>query len=134
MTRTNLYPLLGLVFTVVVAFAAAMIVVVPALNPPLQDVQLLFLFMGGSGGATVGVVYMLYKKRLAQWFTSLRWTLLTIILLTVLLVFVNVFVTAQLMFISAHDLVLTTGLLIFAGMIAVISALLIAGSLIERIH
>jgi signal transduction histidine kinase len=132
--RISLYPLLALIVTVVAAFAAAMIVVVPVLNPPLQDVQLLFLFMGGSGGATVGVVYVLYKKRLAQWFNSLRWTLLAIILLTVLLVFLNVFVTAQLMFISAHDLVLTTGLLIFAGMIAVISALLIASSLIERIH
>jgi signal transduction histidine kinase len=52
----------------------------------------------------------------------------------VLLVLINVFVTAKLMFISQHDLVLTAALLIFAGLIATISVVLIAGSLTERIE
>src|SRR5690606_9625628 len=54
--------------------------------------------------------------------------------LTVLLVLINVFVTAKMMFISQHDLVLTSALLVFAGLIAAISAGLIASSLTERIE
>ncbi len=134
MTRSSLLPPLVLLAAVLVAFVVAMLIVVPVLQPPLEDLQLLLLFMGGSGVATVGLVYVLYCQRLLQRFHSLRWALLAIILLTVLLVFVNVFITAQLMFISQHDLILTTGLLIFAGLIATASVVLIAGSLTERIE
>jgi signal transduction histidine kinase len=83
---------------------------------------------------TVGGVYILYRRRLMQRFRSLRWTLLAIIALTVALIFVNVWVTAQLMFISEHDLVLTSGLLVFAGLIALTSVLYISGTLTDRIH
>src|SRR5690606_23616426 len=111
-----------------------MLVFVPLLNVPSQDVQLLFIIMSGSGGITVGGVYFLYKRRLLQRFASLRYSLIAIILLTVLLVLINVFVTAKMMFISQHDLVLTSALLVFAGLIAAISAGLIASSLTERIE
>lgn len=134
MTRLNVYPVLALVGTVLLAYAAAMLVVVPSLNPPPEDVQLLFFVMSGSGGITVGSVYFLYKRRLIQRFVSLRYALVAIIILTVLLVFINVFVTAKMMFISQHDLVLTTALLLFAGLIATISVVLIASSLTERIE
>ena len=134
LTRHNLYPLLALAGTVLLAYAAAMLVLVPTLNPPPQDISLLFLFMSSSGGLTVGGVYLLYKRQLLQRFTSLRYALIAIIALTVLLVLINVYVTAQLMFISQHDLILTTALLIFSGLIAVISVTLISGSLIERME
>jgi signal transduction histidine kinase len=133
LTRLNVYPVLALIATVLLAYAAAMLIVVPSLNPPPQDVQLLFLFMSGSGGITVGGIYVLYRRRIIQRFASLRYALVAIIILTVLLVFINVYVTAKLMFISQHDLVLTTALLIFAGLIAAISVVLITGSLTERI-
>jgi signal transduction histidine kinase len=90
--------------------------------------------MIGSGSATIGAVYLLYRLRWLQHFASLRWTLLVIIILTVMLMFVNVFITAQLMFISTHDLVLTSALLIYAGIVAVISVLFIAGTLTDRIQ
>ncbi|NJL25603.1 MAG: hypothetical protein HC902_10800, partial [Calothrix sp. SM1_5_4] len=53
-----------------------------------------------------------------EWFSSIRWTLLATIVLTVLLIFVNVWLTAQLMFISNYDLILTTALLVFASVIS----------------
>lgn len=134
MTRHNVFPLLALAITVLVTYAAAMLVFVPSLNPPASDVQLLFLFMSGSGGITVGGVYLVYRRRLLQRFASLRYALLTLIVLTVLLVFINVYVTAQLMFISKHDLILTTALLIFSGLIAAISVTLVGGSLVERME
>ncbi|MBE0690211.1 MAG: hypothetical protein IH587_08845, partial [Anaerolineae bacterium] len=127
-------PILALVFALVLAFAIAMAMIVLTLNPPLQDVQQLMLFMIGTGGVTIGGVYLLYRRRLVQWFSSLRWTLLAIIVLTVVLVFINVFVTAHLMFISEHDLLLTSALLVYGGVIAIISVIFIAGTLIERIE
>jgi len=41
--------------------------------------------------------------------SQLRTALFAIIVLTVVLVFINVWITARLMFIKEHDLVLTTG-------------------------
>ncbi|MBZ0289552.1 MAG: HAMP domain-containing histidine kinase, partial [Anaerolineae bacterium] len=111
-----------------------MMIVVPELQPPMGDIKLLFGSMGGTGIATVGVVYLLYRRRAFERFNSLRWTLLATIILTVVLVFVNVFLTAKFMYISYHDLTLTTALLVFAGVIAIISANLISGVIIDRIR
>jgi signal transduction histidine kinase len=134
LNRLKLSPILALLLTLLAAFGVAMLMVVITLNPPQADLQQLFLFMVGTGGTTIAVVYWLYRRRLVQRFSSLRWTLLAIILLTVALVFINVFVTARLMFISEHDLILTTALLVYGGAIAVISVIFIAGTLIDRIH
>ena len=127
-------PLIQLVIAVLVAFLLAMLVVVPALNPPVEDIQNLFLYMVSSGLVTVGVTYLLYQQRMLQRFLSLRGALFTIIVLTVVLVFINVWITARLMFIKEHDLVLTTGLLIFAGVIAAVSTFFIARTLRDRIY
>lgn len=126
-------PLLQLVLAVLIAFLLAMLVVVPALNPPAEDIQNLFVYMVGSGLVTVGMTYLLYQQRMLQRFVSLRGALFAIIVLTVVLVFINVWITARLMFIKEHDLVLTTGLLIFAGVIAAVSTFFIARTLRERI-
>jgi signal transduction histidine kinase len=127
-------PLFQLIFAVLIAFLLAMLVVVPALNPPAQDIQNLFLYMVSSGLITVGITYLLYQQRMLQRFLSLRAALFAIIVLTVVLVFINVWITARLMFIKEHDLVLTTGLLIFAGVIAAVSTFYIARTLRDRIH
>ncbi|MEZ4666848.1 MAG: HAMP domain-containing sensor histidine kinase [Anaerolineae bacterium] len=132
--KLQLSPVVELVGTVLIAFLLAMVVVVPVLNPPSEDINHLFLTMGNSGLVTVGLTYFFYKRRILQRFLSLRWTLFTIIALTVLLIFVNVWITARLMFITEHDLVLTTGLLIFGGIIAAVSTLFIARTLRERIN
>lgn len=130
----KLHPLVELVGTVLIAFLLAMLVVVPVLNPPAEDINQLFLLMGNSGLVTVGLTYFLYRRRIFKRFLSLRWALFTIIGLTVLLIFINVWITARLMFINEHDLALTTGLLIFGGIIAAVSTLFIARTLRERIN
>ncbi len=127
-------PLVQLVIAVLVAFLLAMLIVVPMLNPPMEDIKNLFLYMGTSGLVTVGVTYLLYQQRMLQRFLSLRGALFTIIVLTVVLVFINVWITARLMFIKEHDLVLTTGLLIFAGVIAAVSTFFIARTIRDRIY
>mgnify|MGYP000971205302 CR=1 FL=1 len=113
---------------------AALLLVMVTLSPPIDDVRLLFLFMSVTGGLSVFAAYVLYRRGMSRWFRSLRWVLLAITVLTVALVFVNVFVTAQLMFISYHDLILTTALLLFAGVVAVIAIYFISAAWIERIH
>lgn len=129
----KLSPLIQLVFVVIAAFLLAMLVIIPSLNPPSMDIQKLFLYMVTSGLLTVGMTYFLYRYRVLQRFLSLRGSLFTIIVLTVVLVFINVWITARLMFIKELDLVLTTGLLVFAGVIAAVSTFFIARTLHERI-
>jgi len=116
------------------ALLLAFVLILSQLDPSGKDLRLLFIFMSGSGTLTILSTYLLYRRGVMRWFNSLRWTLLATIVLTVVLIFVNVWLTAQLMFISRHDLILTTALLIFAGVIAIISLFFFSGVLIDRIH
>lgn len=125
--------LLILVSSVLIAFAVALVVIVLALNPPLQDIRDLFFLMGGTGLVTVLAAYGLFRTGALQHFASLRWTVLATIILTVILVFVNVWLVAQMMFISYHDLGLTAGLLVFSGLIAVTTVFFVSDSFIGRI-
>jgi len=95
---------------------------------------MLLVYMVVTGAVTIAAVYLLYRAGVVQRFTSLRWTLLTTIVVMVGLVLINVMVTARLMFIRDQDVILITALLIFGGVVAVISALFISGTLIERIQ
>jgi signal transduction histidine kinase len=126
--------LLLLLSSVLFGLALAILIIIPILRPPSTDVQQLVLFMAGTGGITALITYLLYWRGATQWFHSLRWTLFAMIALTVVLVMVNVWLVAQLMFISVHDLVLTIALLVFAGFISTISVNLISSRLIEHIH
>ncbi|MBN2303402.1 MAG: HAMP domain-containing histidine kinase [Anaerolineae bacterium] len=115
------------------SLAAALVFIVIQLDPPAQDVRLLAIFMSGSGGLTIVLAYWPYRRGLATRFSSLRWALLTGVVITVVLIFLNVWFTAQLMFISEHDLVLTIALLLFAGLTALLFGLFIANTITERI-
>lgn len=128
------FPLLSLLAGMSVALALAVLFVVVRLDPPAQDVRLLVLFMSGSGVVTVLVAYGLCRQGVIEWFPSLRWSLLMSVVITVVLVLVNVWVTAQLMFISQHDLVLNVALLLFAGLTAFLFGLFISSALAERIN
>lgn len=128
------YPLLALVIGLFLGLMAAMLFIIPTLNPPSQDMRLLALFMTSTGILTISVAYAMYRLGLVGWFSSLRWSLLVTIILTVLLVFFNVWVTAQLMFISSHDLLLTTALLLFAGVIAITFGYFIASAITDNIR
>lgn len=108
--------------------------IVAALNPPMRDIQLLTLIMSGTATVTVVVAYIIYHREIMEWFSSLRWTVLATCLLSVALTFMNVWVTARLMFINSHDFVLTTALLMFAGIISAIAGFVVSGTMIKRIY
>lgn len=123
-----------LLLSVVVGFGLSLAVLIVALHPSPNDIQQLLVLMMSTGGMTALLTYVLYRKGAMEWFTSLRWTLLAIISLTVVLIMINVWFVAQLMFISIHDLVLITALLIFSSFISIIAVFLVTSTLIERIY
>src|SRR5262249_21603953 len=86
-----------------------------------------------TGSLSVITSFAVYRFGLTHRFRSLRWALLAVIAMTVVLIFVNVWVTAQLMFIRQHDLILTTLLLVFAGLCAISFGFFISAALTERI-
>lgn len=132
--RTKLAYPSALLLGMLAALMISLEIVVVNLNPPQSDIHLLLVFMLGSGSASVGSVFLLYKLGVLEQFNSLRWTLLANILLLVALIVLNVWLTAQLMFISEHDFVLTIALLIFAGAVSALSVFFIANVWIERIY
>ncbi len=119
---------------VVLAFVLAMMIIIPTTNPPLAEIQQFAAIMFSTGVATVGVAYVLYQRHVLQRYLSLRWSLTVIILLTVVSIFINVWVAARLMFFDEHYLILATAFLLFAGVIATVSVLFVATALRERIQ
>lgn len=128
------YPLIFLLLGMGAALLIGVMMVEMRLNPPMQDIQLLLLFMGGSGLVTVIAAYWLHGSGLVWQLPSLRWSLLLNIVMTVLLVLLNVWFTAQLMFISQHDFVITLALLVFSGLIALNFGMFVASALTARLQ
>ncbi len=123
-----------LLFVVPAAAGAALLLLIMGEGAPPEDIRILFAFMCFSGSASMALAYGLVRGGVIHWFNSVRWTLLAAILMTVALVFVNVWLTAQLMFISEHDLLLTSVLLVFAGSVSAAAVFYMSGALIMRIH
>lgn len=134
MKRSPWLTLIALLAGMIAALLLAVLFVVANLKPPAQDVRLLVLFMSGSGAITVLLAYLLYRMGLLRWFRSLRWSLLMIVIIIAGLIILNVWVTAQLMFISQHDLVLTIALLVFAGMTALIFGFFVTSTITDRMQ
>lgn len=128
------HPLLITLVCMFVAQFVALTFVTLKLNPPPQDIYLLILFMSGSGVLTVLIAFAMFRRGQTHWFPNLRWALQLGVLITIALILLNVWVTAQLMFISQHDLVLTVALLGFAGVTAFTFGVYVARILSERIN
>ena len=133
------YPLIQLILGTLCSLLISLVIVVLGMNymgmsPPMEDLQQLMLFMLISGVGTIVVVYLLYHLVLMNWVNSLRWSLIITVITSVTLVFINVWVTAQLMFINMHDLILTAALLVFGGLTAVVFGLFIASNISRKIQ
>lgn len=132
--KTLVFLFSSLAVSIGAALIIAFLVIMPLHTPPGDELQMLFLFMSAMGIMTTLAAYLLYRWGVLQWFSSLRWTLLAMIVLTVLLFFGNVWLTARFMFISTYDLIVATALLVFAGLVSVIAMHFIARTFIERIQ
>jgi signal transduction histidine kinase len=104
------------------------------MQPPLNELGLMALYLSATALVSIILGYIAYRTGWLNRAPNLRWALLGGYALSSLLTFLNVWVTARLMFASQHDLLLATILLIFAGGIAMAIGLFLSSALTDRIH
>jgi len=103
-------------------------------NPPMDEVWLItgFLLVTTIISAIAG--YAAYRLGWMNRSPNIRTALLGSYALACLLTFLNVWLTARLMFADQHDLLLGTVLLLFAGAIAMALGYLLSSSFLDRIQ
>lgn len=106
----------------------------PTLRPGLEDMKELLRLLSITAVASVAIGYFSHRLGWWSWPRSVRLTLMIGYLVAMGLVFLNVFVTAQLMFASQHDLTLAGILLLFAGGIALSFGYFLSASITESIR
>jgi signal transduction histidine kinase len=113
--------------------AGALVIFYLLMKPPMSDLGAMAQFLSVTAIISAGAGYLAYRYGWIERSPTLRWSLLGSYALASALTFVNVWVTARLMFASQHDLMLATVLLLFAGGIATVLGIFLASTLTERI-
>jgi signal transduction histidine kinase len=103
------------------------------MRPPMRDLGLMALFLTITAVISVAVGYGAYRLGWINHSPRISWVVLGGYALASLLTFLNVWVTARLMFASEHDLLLATVLLLFAGGIAMSVGYFLSAALTDRI-
>ena len=119
----------GVVLTLLIALAFFFLL----LRPPMGELRLMALFLAATALLSVAAGYVAYRYGWLHRSPRISWVLLGGYALASLLTFLNVWVTARLMFASQHDLLLATVLLLFAGGIAVSVGYFLSAALTDRI-
>jgi len=132
--QLNRHPFLLFTISMVSAIGIAMLIFVLSMKPPPRDVRLMILFLFGTSFVTTSLAYICYRFDLVGRFPSVRWGILVTVVLTIVLIFPNVWMIARLMFISLHDLQLVAVLLIFAGVAATAFGYFITSTMTHRIN
>jgi signal transduction histidine kinase len=103
------------------------------MRPPMGDMGAMASFLMITAVISVAAGYGAYRLGWINRSPRVSWTLLGGYALSSLLTFLNVWLTARLMFASQHDLMLATILLLFAGGIAMSLGYFFAVALTDRI-
>lgn len=103
------------------------------MQPSVNDFVIMTGFLLITAVFSVVIGYGVLRSRWFPYSPSLRWSLLSTYALSSLLTFLSVWLTARLMFVNAHDLLLATILLLFTGGIAMALGYFFSQSLMERI-
>lgn len=104
------------------------------MQPPLQEMGLMTGLMGGTGLLSVIAAYLGYRSGWIIYSPRLRWTLAAGYTFAGLLAFLNVWITARMMFLNQHDLMLATILLVFSTGIAVVVGIFLSETITSRIQ
>ena len=115
------------------AMAVALGVFYLVMRPQVSDLALMALFLTVTSAVTLVAGYTAYRSGWLSRAPSLRWALLATYVLSSLLTFLNVWLTARLMFFSPHDILLVTVLLLFASGIAIALGAFFSEALSRRI-
>jgi signal transduction histidine kinase len=127
-------PFLRLAIGIVIIFTLSLWAFYLVMQPPMNEIWLMAVFLSITAILSALASYAAYKL---GWFyrsPTIRWSLILGYVLASLLTFVNVWMTARLMFASQHDLILATILLGFAGGIAIAIGIFISTALTDRIR
>ena len=119
---------------VLIAVAAGLAAFSLVLRPPRSDLATMALFLGVSSAISLVAGVLAYRFGLLRRSPRLAWTLLAGYLLAAALTFVNVLITARLMFLSRHDLLLSTVLLVFASGVALSLGYLLSSTVASAVR
>ena len=121
--------ILGVTAITLVSLAVFVLV----MNPPISDLSKMarVLLITAIISSTIG--YAAYRFGWMVKGSTLRWTLLVSYLISSILTFFNVWLTARLMFINQHDLLLAMVLLVFAGGMAMVLGYFLSSTITDRI-
>lgn len=119
--------------TIAAVLLISLVIFYLLMRPTLGDLQHMALFLAITAVLSIAIGYGAYRLNWLKYAPSLRWVLLGSYVIASLLTFLNVWLTARLMFASEHDLLLATVLLLFAGGIAVALGSFFTSALIDRI-
>lgn len=104
------------------------------MHPPMADFGLMAVFLTITAVVSALASYGAYRLGWLSRSPTIRWTLMGIFMLSSALTFINIWMTARLMFASDHDLVLATILLAFATGIATVIGYFFSSALTDRIN
>jgi signal transduction histidine kinase len=125
---------LGFVLGVLLVLLVSLLIFNLIMSPPAVDFRQMGLFLSITAIISVVAGYVVYRMGWASQTPSIRWALLGGYALSSVLTFLNVYLTARLMFASQHDLLLATVLLIFAGGIAMVLGYFLSNTITDRIQ
>lgn len=104
------------------------------MRPPMSDFGFMTILMGITSMLSALAAFVAYRFGWITRSPNIRWTLMGGYALAGLLVFLNVWVIARMMFASRHDLLLATVLLVFASSIAMLVGFFLSETLTDRMH
>ena len=132
-TQRSASPTFILAAGIAIMVVASLGIFYALMRPERSDLQLMAQLLALTAGVSVLLGFGAYRLGWLERAPSLRSALVGTYLLASGLTFLNVWITARLMFASEHDLLLATVLLFFAGGIAVALGSFFAHALTGRI-
>ena len=129
-------------FTPSIRFALGIIIIVAItlgifyilMHPQANEIGLMARFLSITAVISGIIAYGTYRMGWLNRSPTIFWTLIGGYVLASVLTFINVWVTARLMFASDHDLLLATVLLLFAGGIAIALGFFLSIALTDKIR
>jgi signal transduction histidine kinase len=118
---------------VALTLALALVIFFLLMQPPMAELGLMALFLTITAILSMAAGYGAYRLGWLHHAPRISWVLLGGYALASVLTFLNVWVTARLMFASQHDLLLATVLLLFAGGIAIAVGYFLSAAVTDRI-
>ena len=103
------------------------------MNPPWRDFSAMTGLMTLTTFLSLVLAFIAYRLGWINRSPHLHWSLMSVYVLAGVLVFINVWIIARLMFVTNHDLLLATILIVFATGIAAAVGFFLSAALTDRI-